>query len=171
MRDHSGAVGDRCRVGRVAALTLVSLASVALLAGCSSADADQADAVPAVPSATPTASPGPTATPSPSLDREGSAGENLAFFNLTVKRVLAQDPSASGAALIDALAAAGFDRADMQVTPDRTTVDLEADSIQFAVRLNGECLIGQRGPEDGGYHSMVAPLLSTGWCLLGPAAK
>ena len=42
----------------------------------------------------------------------------------------------------------------MQVTPDRTAVDLQADTIQFSVLFNGECLIGQYGPASGGYHSI-----------------
>ena len=45
----------------------------------------------------------------------------------------------------------------MQVTSDRTTVDLPADSVQFSVRFDGECLIGQYGPASGGYHGAVAP--------------
>ncbi len=44
----------------------------------------------------------------------------------------------------------------MQVTADRTTVDLQADSVQFAVLFEGECLVGQYGPASGGYHSAVA---------------
>lgn len=55
----------------------------------------------------------------------------------------------------------------MEVTFDRTAVDLEADSIQFSVRLHGECLIGQVGPDGDGYHSIVAPLLGSGTCLIG----
>jgi hypothetical protein len=150
-------------------LLLVSLASAALLTGCSSADAGGLGPAPSVaPSKAPATT---TPAPSPSLDPSGPAKKNLAYFDFTVKAVLAKEPSASGSRLIEALVAAGFNRDDMQVTPDRTAADLEADSIQFAVRFNGECLIGQRGPEDNGYHSMVAPLLGTGRCLLGPAAK
>jgi len=39
--------------------------------------------------------------------------------------------------------------------------------VQFAVRWAEECLIGQYGPASGGYHSLVAPRLSTGTCLAG----
>lgn len=169
MREHSGAKTGGRPGGRAGVLLLVSLASAALLAGCSSADAGGLDPVPSVPSSASPASNAPA--PRPSLDPSRPAKDNLAYFDLTVKALLHKNPAASGAAVIDALAAAGFDRADMQVTPDRTAADLEADSIQFSVRFNGECLVGQRGPEDNGYHSMVAPLLGTGRCLLGPAAK
>lgn len=148
---------------------LVSLVSAGFLAGCTSANADQADLRPPAHSAAPTAT--PTPTPIPSLDPSRSAEENLAYFDVTVKRVLAQDPTSSGTAVIDALVAAGFSRSDMEVTPDRTAADLEADSVQFAVRFNGKCLIGQRGPGANGYHSMVAPLLGSDRCLLAPTAK
>jgi hypothetical protein len=55
----------------------------------------------------------------------------------------------------------------MEVTFDATAADLAADSIQFAVRFKGECLIGQAGPASGGYHSVIAAQLATGRCLVG----
>jgi hypothetical protein len=96
-----------------------------------------------------------------------SAGENLAYFDATAATALATDPEAGGKAIIDALAAGGFDKAQTEVTFDQTPTDLDADSIQFAVQFNGECLIGQMGPASKGYHSMVAPILGTGTCLVG----
>ena len=68
---------------------------------------------------------------------------------------------------VDGLAAAGFAKADMQMTADRTTVNLTPGSVQFSVLINGGCLIGQFGEDIGGYHSMVAPVLRTGKCLIG----
>jgi hypothetical protein len=53
----------------------------------------------------------------------------------------------------------------MEVTPDRTAINGAADNIQFSVRLNGSCLIGQYG--NIGYASTTAQLLSTGRCLVG----
>jgi hypothetical protein len=35
------------------------------------------------------------------------------------------------------------------------------------VNVADECLIGQNGPASDGFHSVVAPLLSTGLCLVG----
>ena len=89
------------------------------------------------------------------------------YFDSVNVGVIAADASAGGRAFIDALVAAGFDKAQMEVTADRTTVDLPADSVQFAVLFEGECLIGQYGPASGGYHSAVAPALGTGGCLVG----
>jgi len=53
----------------------------------------------------------------------------------------------------------------MEVTADRTTVNVDADQLQFAVRVNGTCLIGQYG--GGTYNSVAASLLDTGKCLIG----
>ncbi len=55
----------------------------------------------------------------------------------------------------------------MQLTVDTTTIGLKANSIQFSVRLNGGCLVGQNGQGSGGYQSEVTPLLATGNCLVG----
>jgi len=150
---------------------LVALASAGFLSGCTSATAGLPDAGVLTPSAAPAPAPTGTPTPSPSLDPSRPAKDNLAYFDATVRRVLAHDPASSGASVLDALAAAGFNRADMEVTPERTAAGLEADSVVFSVRFNRQCLIGQLGPDDNGYHSMVAPLLGTGRCLLGPTAK
>ena len=61
----------------------------------------------------------------------------------------ASPDNVSGRAYIDALVAAGFDKAAMQVTQDQTTVGNPAESIQFSVRWGEECLVGQVGPATG----------------------
>jgi hypothetical protein len=107
--------------------------------------------------------PGPGTAMRPELDAAG----NLAFFDATAVGVLEADPAAGGQAFIDALADNGFDKAQMEVTFDRTSVDLKADSVQFSVRFKGECLIGQAGPGGRAYRSVLAPLLGSGTCLVG----
>ncbi|QEW04865.1 hypothetical protein F6J85_09675 [Microbacterium lushaniae] len=72
-----------------------------------------------------------------------------------------------GRAYIDALTAAGFDRAAMQVTADESTVGNPAESIQFSVRWGEDCLIGQVGPATGDPVTAVMPGLQTGGCLVG----
>ena len=119
---------------------------------------------------TPTPTPTITATPTPSAPQflpNGSAQENLPYFDAVNRRVLQVNPSAVGADFINALIAAGFARADMQVTADRTSVNLPAGSIQFSVKIQGKCLIGQNGAGSDGYHSEVTPPLATGKCLVG----
>lgn len=153
----------------------VPIVLVAALAGCLAGCASSAPH--GVPSAPPT-SPPPTATADPSaspsaspavpiLEPHGTATDNLPFFNYVNEHVIATTSSPTGMDFIDALTAAGFDRAEMQVTADKTTVGLTPGSIQFSVRFHGECLIGQNGAGSDGYHSEVAPLLSTGACLIG----
>ena len=70
-----------------------------------------------------------------------------------------------GRAFIDGLVNAGYDKAAMEVTPDETAIALDADNIQFSVRLGEDCLVGQYG--NVGYQSAVLPVLSTGTCLVG----
>ena len=89
------------------------------------------------------------------------------LFDAVNLGVAAANASAGGRDFIDALVTAGFDKSQMEVTADRTTVDLQADSVQFAVLFSDECLVGQYGSASGGYHSAVRPALGTGGCLVG----
>lgn len=147
-----------------------AVGAVALLGISLTACAD-GSAEPVATQSTPTASvtPEPSATPEPDpvLLPEGSAAENLDYFNFLAAAFTTANDAAGGRAYVDALVAGGFDRAAMEVTFDRTQADLAADSIQFSVRFANECLIGQFGPASDGFHSVVAPVLSTGLCLVG----
>lgn len=134
------------------------------LVGCAPATAPGPTTTQAAsPTATPSAEPAPDPTLAPKL----SASENLDYFDFVAAGVLKANASAGGASFIDALITGGFDKKTMEVTFDRTHVDLAADSIQFSVRINDECLIGQTGPATKGYHSMVADVLGSGTCLVG----
>ena len=135
------------------------------VAGCT-AGGDPPTASP-TQSATPTpARPTPSAAP-PTLRPDLSASENLAYFDQVNRAVVTANAAAGGRDFIDALVAAGFDRAQMQVTADTTTIGDPADSIQFSVLFQGECLVGQYGSKSGGYQSAVRPALGTGGCLVG----
>jgi hypothetical protein len=136
-----------------------------VLSGCST-PAPGATAHPST-AATPAGAPAPTAPPAPTLKPDLSASENLAYFDMVSAGVLAANPAADGRVFVDALSRAGFDKTQMEVTFDSTAAGLAADSIQFALRFNGECLIGQTGPASDGYHSVVTALLGTGRCLVG----
>ena len=134
------------------------------LAGCS---VTPGEASTPTPTASATTTPTPTEAAPPALLPDGTAAENLPYFDSVITAALAADPNAAGRGYIDALVAAGFDKTTMEVTSDTTTKGEPADSIQFSARVNGECLIGQNGPSSGGYQSVVAPLLATGTCLVG----
>ncbi len=118
----------------------------------------------------PTASPSegePTAAPAPALVPDGSAYDNLPYFTAVTDSVWASADRASGRAYIDALVAAGFDKAAMQVTKDRTTIDNPAESIQFSVQWGDQCLVGQVGPTTGDPVTAVLPVVPESGCLIG----
>jgi len=117
--------------------------------------------------AQPTPDATPTTPPQPTLVPNGTAAENLPLFTSVTAAVWASENRVVGRAYVDALTAAGFDKAAMQVTNDQTTVGNPAESIQFSVRWGEECLIGQVGPATGNPVTVVVPVLAEGSCLVG----
>lgn len=147
-------------VKRAALATVLATAAVTLiLAGC-------AEKSPA-PMPVPSASSSPSASPSAPAAPDTSATGRKALFDETNEATAeaAGGANPGGRAFIDALVAVGFDKAAMQVTPDKTAINLDADNVQFSVVVEGECLIGQFG--NVGYQSAVLPMLTTGQCLIG----
>ncbi|MFJ4167823.1 DUF6993 domain-containing protein [Microbacterium sp. NPDC089698] len=131
-----------------------------LLSGCTAAPAP----TPSRPAAHPT----PTSSPAPTLHPDGAAAENLPLFTMVVDQVWASPSKTSAQAYVDALATAGFTRADMQMTADASTVGNPAESIQFSVRWGStQCLVGQVGPSTGDPVTAVLPQLAGGRCLIG----
>ncbi|WP_230667800.1 hypothetical protein [Microbacterium sp. MEC084] len=176
-RDPSATASRRPRHGRTRAGAVATvLATAAMLAGCA-ADAPRpgrSDAptvsAPAAPSASATASVAPSepAEGSTALVPDGTAADNLALFTEVAERVWASDRRAEGRAYVDALVAAGFDKAAMQVTEDLSTVGNPAESLQFSVLWGDECLVGQVGPDIGEAVTRVLPALEEGtMCLVG----
>ncbi len=102
----------------------------------------------------------------PEFTPDGTATENLPFFDYTNIMVILGGGDIDGRDIIDGLAAAGFDKSQMEVSRDITPTGLRADSIQFSVMFHDECLIGQWGAGTG-YHSMVASPLATDQCMVG----
>ncbi|MBB2957813.1 DUF6993 domain-containing protein [Pseudoclavibacter helvolus] len=134
-----------------------ALVAVLALAGCSSQEGQ--------PPAETTAAAEPTQAAPAIFVPGGSAGENKPIFDQTNLQTIATNGSASSVELVNALSTTGFDKAAMEVTFDRTNVDLEADYIIVSVKIGEECLVGQRGPR--GYTSDVVAPVSTGKCLIG----
>ncbi|MFJ4039025.1 DUF6993 domain-containing protein [Microbacterium sp. NPDC090007] len=153
-------------------LAVLALAAVLGLAGCTSespvpapsASTDQPAPEVQSPSAAASSSAGPAA---PALVPDGSAEDNLPFFSQVVAGVWSGPDQVSGRAYVDALAAAGFDKTAMQVTADYSTIGNAAESIEFSVRLEEDCLVGQVGPSIGDPVTTVLPGLSSGGCLIG----
>jgi len=144
-----------------------ALAAAALLmaplAGCSELGIPGGDGGP--PTTAPSAASADASGAPPVLVPGGTAEENRPLFDAVSGGVVAADAGAGGRAFVDALVAAGFDRAALEVTDDTTAIGRAADSVQFAVRLGDGCIIGERSAS--GYGSVVAPVLGTGRCLVG----
>ena len=142
-------------------IAIVALAVVAAiaLAGC----------VPSAPMPTPTtsksATPSPSPTPELKLDPTGTADENLPFWKELVGKMQAAYQMVDGAIMIQSLVDNGFNKADMEITPNETAIGERADSVIFSVRFDGQCFIGQIFPDH--YSAFLAPLLGTGKCLVG----
>lgn len=155
-------------IGTATSAALAGVIVVLTLSGCSLLPEPPVPPPSPTPSVPASAAPdAPEVTGVPVLRLDLPAAENLPYFDSVNAAVVTADDSAGGRDFIDALIAAGFDRDAMQVTADRTTVDLQAGSVQFSVRLGDECLVGQYGPASGGYHGAVRPALGTGGCLVG----
>jgi len=137
---------------RVAAVVL----AVAGLAGCTSE-------APAPAPTSSAAEAGPTAAPT--LGPDSTTEEAYAYFDAVARQVVDGDGARDGRTIVDALVAAGFDKAAMQVTSDTTSRGHAADSVQFSVLRGDDCLIGQAGA--AGYSSQSAPVLGSGTCLVG----
>ena len=153
------------RVATVLSGAVLAALTVALLAGCSGeptpAPARTATSVPA-----PGASPSGAATPAaPQFYPDGTAKGNKPYFDSINSALIARNPSAGGKDVIDALVAAGFDKANMQLTPDKTTIGRNVDSVLFSVRIGTECLLGQFSGSE--YTSSVQAALKSGACLVG----
>ena len=152
-------------------LALMVLGCAVALAGCVPTASDtvnrtstpSASSTPSVPSTPVT--PKNTVAPAPSFLPDGSAEANKAWFDAANTRLIGANSGANGRAIIDSLVAAGFDKAAMQVTPDKTSINGGVDSILFSVKIGDSCLLGQRG--GGGYSSAVEPALKSGLCLVG----
>lgn len=145
------------------------------LAGCSaiapvpsvSATSDAAGPDATSPAASSSGAPNATVTPATvaSFLPGGTAQANRAWFDAVNTKLFAANGGANGRAIIDSLVAAGFEKAAMQVTPDKTSINGGVDSTLFSVNIGGSCLLGQHG--GGGYSSAVEAALNSGLCLVG----
>ena len=148
---------------RTLALPLAALVIVAV-AGC----VQTPKALPtSKPTATPTSS--STAVALPAYNPKGSASDNLAYFNKVGGELFASDQataaSTQGVVIVNWFVARGFDKANMEITPDKTAIGLAAWNIDFSVKFGTTCILGQAG--NVGFQSSTVPILATGKCLIG----
>lgn len=101
----------------------------------------------------------------PEFVPDGSAQDNLPFIDYVLREAGAGAGIFGSLDAVAVLEEVGFSRTDMEVTSDRTKLELAAESITIAVVIDGECAMGQWGAD--WYSSSVASVLGTGTCLVG----
>lgn len=101
----------------------------------------------------------------PEFVEGGSAADNLPYIDYVLTQAGAGTGLFGSMDAVSALEEVGFDRAVMEVTSDRTALELAAESITIAVIIDGECALGQWSSQ--WYVSSVTPVLGAGTCLLG----
>jgi len=154
--------------GRNGLMLAMVVAVSATLAACApSRDDTTPMPVPTVTaSASPSAKPTSEPNPNPTLLPGGTALANHAYFDFVNQRLLAVNANPSDDAIVRNLVDAGFPKADLEITSDRTyPLGLVADSVEVAVHTSDGCLIGQF--KAGGYLRIVGPPVNGNRCLIG----
>ncbi len=150
------------------ALAIPAAITVALvLGGCVHSPTAHRSTAPTVLPTPSVSESAPAPVPSPTYDPQGTAQSNLAFFDSVGHALLDHNPTANsqGETIVKWFVSHGFDKSQMQVTPDKTSVGLAAWNIEFSVKFGNSCLLGQAG--NVGFHSSMVPALATGKCLVG----
>lgn len=100
---------------------------------------------------------------------EGTAAENLPYFQEVLRQYAIGEAPVQGAPIVDHLTAAGFVKTNMEVSFDESKTNLVADSIFVSVLFGQECLIGQMVVSDRTFVTEVVPGLGPEKivCLLG----
>lgn len=140
----------------------VMCATIFALTGCT---LEEPQPLPAPSASASTPAPSPTPVADPVLIQGGTAGQNRAYLEFVIANVVQTTPQPSSLAIVDALAAAGFDRAAIQVTADTTRVGDPADSILFSVLIDDQCVLGQVA--QARLTTELADVLGSGQCLVG----
>lgn len=151
-------------------MTTVRRAWLAAASGAAIVVMSVAGCTPSQPMPVPTEAPRPTSTPGaitvePELRPGQSAAANQQFFDQLGALYQGSNGMGTSRSLVDFFVENGFEKADIEVTPDVTAINIAADSIVLAVRIKGECLVAQFSAS--GYSSTIAPVLGTGKCLVG----
>lgn len=105
----------------------------------------------------------------PEFYPEGTADDNLPYFHETLRQFGVGSAPVQGVPVVDALAAAGFDKTKMQVSFDESKTSLVADNIFVSVLFGQECLIGQVVVADRTFVTEVAEAVGPekNLCLIG----
>jgi hypothetical protein len=157
--------GEKVRMRGSARRASTALAGVAitvgLLVGCTAAPEPVETTV--APTVTPR--PTPTEDPTPTFNPRDSAESNIPALEFVLADLIAAGGIPPGASVVAALESAGVERSAMEITPDRTSIDLPVDALLFSVKIKGSCVLGQF--DGDGFVMTTAPALASGACLLG----
>ncbi|MFC4224568.1 DUF6993 domain-containing protein [Lysinibacter cavernae] len=144
-----------------------AVAVVGLLTGCGVIDT----IVGKPPAVNPTNAPTfATTDPVPEFVPDGTAAENLPFFNYTNLAYATGADPINGQNAVNTLVNAGFDKAAMQVSFDTSAKGLAADNIFVSVLMGDQCLMGQYVVEDRSYVGAVEPALGPNKSVCNPSA-
>ncbi len=145
-----------------------AVAALSVLSGCTGPTdtTPPADASPGVNQVQPDPdeSVEPEAVAPPEFYPNLPAATNLPYFELTLAESGAGVLPVSAEEITQALVGAGFQAADIEMTPENSLIALPADSVSVAVAFAGECLVGQYTDEWLAVD-VVAPL-PDGRCLV-----
>ncbi|KAB1645638.1 hypothetical protein F8O06_08710 [Pseudoclavibacter sp. CFCC 14310] len=94
----------------------------------------------------------------------GTAEQNLPAFQSLLQPLTDDDKVPTTQSVVDAVHSVGVTNDQMQVTPDHTPKDLDADNLSVSVKIDDQCLIGQY--HRGRFDAVVAAPIN-GSCLVG----
>lgn len=159
MQNSRPLIPRRSRLSAVAGVSLVSLSAL-LLSAC---------AVVQGPPPPPSKPEPPKPDITPHLLVDGSAEENLEYFTEVIRSYSEGDGPIKSHPIVDAIAEAGFNKSDMQVSFDHSKTGYDADSIFVSVKWGSDCLLGQLVFEDRSFAVDLAPAVGpdSNICLLG----
>lgn len=147
------------RLRRLTPITLLLVASSLVFVGCA----------PAPPERTVSEENFQEPATAPELFPEGTAEQNLPYFQESLRLFSVGDAPVEGKPIVDQLAGAGFDKSTMQVSFDRSKTDLVADSIYVSARFGDQCLLGQVVVADRSFVAVAEPAVGPekNICLIG----
>ncbi|MCD7100829.1 DUF6993 domain-containing protein [Pseudoclavibacter sp. 13-3] len=140
------------RFGSTVAGALTGLLTVVALAACAQTDDGPGPSTPA---------PAPSAA---AWAPGGTAEQNLPAFQALLQPLTKDDKVPTTQSVVDAVHSVGVTSDQMQVTPDHTPKDLDADSLSISVKIKEQCLVGQY--HRGRFEAVVAEPIN-GACLVG----
>jgi len=135
------------------------------LAGCAAAKVQPPGSPVPKPTVSRTAAPDVLPTAAPEVHLDGTAQQNKQYWDWLIQDYVSKVGVGLDAYLSSQLLGAGYDPAMIEMTEDTTPIGSIADAIDAAVRFGDECLLAT--VRNGGWATAIAPVLSTGKCLVG----